>query len=79
MAPSKSSRRKPQYAALQPRTLNISQSAIRKKWTRLPESSQFCVKELFRSIKRSVQHKAGGSDVDAQFAVDDVVGMLVFP
>ena len=79
MAASKSSRRKPQYAALQCRTLNISQSAIRKKWTKLPEISQFCVKELFQSIERSVQHNAGVLDGAAQSVVDDVVGMSVDP
>src|ERR1700733_11233082 len=55
MAASKSSRHTRHYATLQPRTLNVAQSAIRKKWKTLPENSQLRVKQLLRSIELSVQ------------------------
>ena len=77
MAASKSSGRKRQYAALQPRTLNVAQSAIRKKWTKLPETSQLQVKQLLRSIERSIQHRDGRAAVDIQSVVGNVATEFV--
>jgi hypothetical protein len=77
MAASKPSRRPRQFAALQPRTLAISQAAIKKKWTKLPESSQLRVKQLFRSVERSIQHKDGRAAIEVQLVVDNVVDMFV--
>lgn len=77
MAVTKSSRRARQFAALQPRTLNVSQSAIKKKWIKLPESSQLRVKQLFRTIERSVQHRDSGAALDVQLAIDSVANMFV--
>jgi hypothetical protein len=77
MAASKPSRRTRQFAVLQPRTLNVSQSVIKKRWTKLPETSQLRIKQLFQSIERSVQHRDGGAAVDVQSVVDNVASMFV--
>lgn len=77
MATPKPSKRTRQYAALQPRTLNVSQSAIKKRWTKLPEASQLRVKQLFRSVERSVMHKDGLAATDVQSVVGSVANMFV--
>jgi hypothetical protein len=76
MAASKSSRPTRHYATLQPRTLNVAQSAIRKKWTKLPENSQLRVKQLFRSIELSV-HKDSRAGLEAQLIIDDITNTYV--
>src|SRR3954452_1967585 len=76
MAASKSSRPTRHYATLQPRTLNVAQSAIRKKWTKLPENSQLRVKQLLRSIELSVQ-KDSRAGLEAQLIIDDITNTYV--
>lgn len=76
MAASKSSRHTRQYATLQPRTLKVAQSAIRKKWTKLPENSQLRVKQLLRSIELSVQ-KDSRAGLEVQLIINDIANMYV--
>lgn len=76
MAASKSSRHTRHYATLQPRTLNVAQSAIRKKWTKLPENSQLRVKQLLRSIELSV-HKDSRAGLEVQLIIANIANMYV--
>jgi hypothetical protein len=76
MAASKSSRHTRHYATLQPRTLNVAQSAIRKKWKTLPENSQLRVKQLLRSIELSVQ-KDSRAGHEAQLIINDIANTYV--
>jgi hypothetical protein len=57
--------------------LAVSQAAIKKKWTKLPEASQLRVKQLFRSVERSIQCKDAGAAVEVQSVVDNMANMLV--
>ena len=76
MAASKSSRHTRHYATLQPRTLNVAQSTIRKKWTKLPENSQLRVKQLLRSIELSL-HKDSRAGLEVQLIIDDIANLYV--
>jgi len=63
------------FAALQPKTLNISQRIIRKKWQTLPDSSQSKVRQIFRSVQKSVQDqdRKGNRRFEVQGAIDAVL------
>jgi hypothetical protein len=76
MAASKPLHRTRHYATLQPRTLNVAQSAIRKKWTKLPENSQLRVGQLLRSIELSVQ-KDSRAGLEVQSITSDIANMYV--
>ena len=76
MVASKSSRNTRHYATLQPRTLNVTQSTIRKKWTTLPDNSQLRVKQLLRSIELSVQ-KDSRAGHEVQLIINDIANMYV--
>jgi len=54
----------PAFAALEPRVRHISETTIRKKWKRLPPSSQDKVKQVLLSLKR--QSRVGQKYLDSK-------------
>ena len=47
------------FSTLEPRIHRVSKAAIRKKWKKLPETTQEKVKSLFESIAQSAVLKSG--------------------
>ena len=67
------------FAALKPKIHHVSQNAIRKKWTHLPDVAQEKVKELFRAAERPVlvNHRDERKKIEAQAAVEAVLKTYV--
>ena len=74
-ASNSSARSREQYASLQPRVKNLNETAIRKKWKKLPESTQSKVAELLRTMERPCLAHGGYNQkqLDAQVAVGGLV------